>query len=203
MARVRPLSPDEVDPIVHDAMEVQLRQLGVVPNSLLTMAHRPEMAAAWANLTRTVVGPGTVDGPLKQLVALIASSAHGCRYCQAHTAHNASRAGAPAEKIEAVWEAEKRPDLFSEGERAALALAWDAALVPNQVTDEHFTRLRRSFSDEQIVEIMGVIAMFGWLNRWNDTMATPLEEDPLRWATDHIARAGWDAGKHAPLTSRP
>lgn len=196
MARVRPLSPDEVDPVVREAMEVQQRQLGMVPNSLLTMAHRPEMAAAWANLTRTVVGPGTVDGELKQLVALVASSAHGCRYCQAHTAHNASKFGASQEKLAAVWQADEHPELFTEGERAALALGWVAALVPNQATDEHFDRLRRSFSDEQIVELMGVIAMFGWLNRWNDTMATTLEEHPLRWATAHLESTGWQPGPH-------
>lgn len=196
MARVRPLTPDEVDPTVREAMEVQERQLGIVPNSLLTMAHRPEMAAAWANLTRTVVGPGTVDGELKQLVALVASSAHGCRYCQAHTAHNASKSGASEQKIAAVWQADEHRELFTEGERAALALAWVAALVPNQATDEHFDRLRRSFSDEQIVEIVGVIAMFGWLNRWNDTMATTLEEGPLRWATTHLGSTGWEPGRH-------
>ena len=196
MTRVRALSREEVDPLLREAMAKQESQLGLVPESLLTMAHRPRMAAAWANLTATVVGEGTVDRGLKQLVAHVASAAHGCRYCQAHTAHSAERLGVSLEKLEHAFEFDSS-ELFDDAERDALRLAHDAALVPNQVTDEHFERLKRSFSEEQIVEIVGVIAMFGWLNRWNDTMATTLEDHPLHWARTNLApRTGWDAGKH-------
>jgi alkylhydroperoxidase family enzyme len=59
--------------------------------------------------------------------------------------------------------------------------------VPNEATDEHFARLRRWYSDEEIVEIVGVIAAFGWLNRWNDTMATTLEDEPMAWARKRSA----------------
>lgn len=196
MTRIRALSKDEVDPALHDAMAKQESQLGLVPESLLTMAHRPGMAAAWANLTAQVVGPGTVDGGLKQLIAFVASSSHGCRYCQAHTAHNAERLGITTEQLMSAFDAD-RSDAFSDAERAALALARDAAMVPNQVTDEHFERLKHWYSDEQIVEMMGVIAMFGWLNRWNDTMATTLEDHPLQWAESNLASTGWSVGPHA------
>jgi len=197
VTRVPPLSRDEVDPILQEAMATQEGHLGLVPESLLTMAHRPQMAAAWAKLTATVVGEGTVDRGLKQLVAYVASSAHGCRYCQAHTAHSAERYGVPLQKLQSAFEFEQG-DLFDEHEKAALALARDAAMVPNEVTDEHFERLRGHFTVEQIVEIMGVIAMFGWLNRWNDTMATTLEGSPLNWASRALGPAGWEPGRHAP-----
>jgi uncharacterized peroxidase-related enzyme len=185
-----------VDPILQDAIKVQEGHLGLVPESLLTMAHRPKMAAAWANLTATVVGEGTVDRGLKQLVAYVASSAHGCRYCQAHTAHSAERLGIPLAKLQSAFVFEES-DLFDESEKAALALARDAALVPNEVTDAHFERLRRHFTVEQVVEMTGVIAMFGWLNRWNDTMATTLEDSPLNWASRRLAATGWAPEKHA------
>jgi uncharacterized peroxidase-related enzyme len=196
MTRIPPLSKDAVDPLLTEAMAKQQNQLGLVPESLLTMAHRPRMAAAWANLTAEVVGDGTVDRGLKQLVAYVASAAHGCRYCQAHTAHSAERHGVQLAKLQAAFESEAS-DLFGEHERAALALAWDAAMVPNQVTDQHFERLRRHFTNEQIVEITGVIAMFGWLNRWNDTMATTLESHPLHWAQENLSDIGWEVGQHA------
>ena len=48
----------------------------------------------------------------------------------------------------------------------------------------------------QVVEIVGVIAMFGFLNRWNDTFATPLEDEPLEFGEKHLTAQGWDAGKH-------
>ena len=81
-------------------------------------------------------------------------------------------------------------------ERAALDVAVAAGCVPNAVTDEMFLELRKHWSDEQVVEIVGVIAMFGFLNRWNDTFATPLEDEPLHFGETHLAAQGWDAGKH-------
>lgn len=199
MTRIPPLSKEEIeDPAILEAMARQESQLGLVPQSLLTMAHRPSIAAAWARLAGAVTGEGTVDRGLKQLVAYVASATHGCRYCQAHTGHRAEAFGVDLEKIQSAFEFETS-ELFSELERDALRLARDGALVPNDVTDEHFECLRRWFSDEQIVEIVAVIAMFGWLNRWNDTMATTLEDHPLHWAEESLARrTGWDAGQHGP-----
>jgi uncharacterized peroxidase-related enzyme len=173
--------------------------LGVLPNSTLTMAHRPEIMRAFAELNEAVMGEGgTVPGGLKQLVVLVASSSAGCAYCQAHTSHVAERRGVPAEKIEAVWEFEASP-LFTPAERAALRVARGAGRVPNEVTDEDVADLRRHFDDGQVVEIVAAIAVFGFLNRWNDTTATTLESSPLAFARDHLAHAGWDAGKHAAM----
>jgi hypothetical protein len=88
--------------------------------------------------------------------------------------------------------------LFSDADRAALRLAHHAALVPNAVTDEDFEELRGHFDDGEIVELMTMIALFGFLNRWNDTLATDLEATPLALASDVIGPAGWEPGKHAP-----
>jgi uncharacterized peroxidase-related enzyme len=195
MTRIPPLSKDEVDPILHEAMKKQEGQLGLVPESLLTMAYKPRMAAAWANLTAEIVGDGVVERGLKQLVAYVASATHGCRYCQAHTGHAAQRNGVDVEKVQSAFEYETSP-LFTDAERAALDYAHNAALVPNGVTDEHFARLKEHFTNEQIVEITSVIAMFGWLNRWNDTMATTLEDHPLHWASENLGESGWEVGRH-------
>ncbi len=170
--------------------------IGVLPNSTLTMAHRPAIAEAFAKLNETVMGPGRVDAGLKQLVVLVTSAAATCAYCQAHTSHVAGLRGVPTEKIEAVWEFETS-DHFSAAERAALRVALGAGRVPNEVTDEQFADLREHFDDEQIVELVAAICVFGFLNRWNDTMATALESSPLAFARDHLAAGGWEVGKHA------
>jgi hypothetical protein len=59
-----------------------------------------------------------------------------------------------------------------------------------------FDELRHHWDEGQIVEIIGIIAMFGFLNRWNDTFATPLEDEPLEFGEEHLADKGWSAGKH-------
>jgi hypothetical protein len=68
--------------------------------------------------------------------------------------------------------------------------------VPNAATDEMFAEMRKHWSEEQIVEIVGVIAMFGFLNRWNDTLATPLEDEPIEIGEKYLASHGWSPGKH-------
>lgn len=171
--------------------------LGVLPNSTLTMAHRPEIMRAFAELNEVVMGPGCVDAGLKQLVVMMASSAAGCAYCQAHTSHVAADRGVAIDKIEAVFDFETSP-LFGDAERAALRVARGAGRVPNEVTDGQMEDLQRHFDDEQVVEIVAAIAVFGFLNRWNETMATTLESSPLAFAQEHLTDQGWDAGKHRP-----
>jgi alkylhydroperoxidase family enzyme len=94
-----------------------------------------------------------------------------------------------------VWEYRTSP-LYSEAERVALDFALAASAVPNEVTDQSFAELRRHWNDTQVVEIVAVIAMFGFLNRWNDTLATPLEAEPIEVGERYLAPHGWDAAKH-------
>jgi uncharacterized peroxidase-related enzyme len=195
MPHVKPIAREALEKYEPFFQAAEQMMGGFVPNSLFTMAHRPEILEAFMVLAGTVNGPGTVDPGLKQLVAYVASNAAGCRYCQAHTSTHAAHAGVPAEKVEHAFEFETHP-AFSDAERAALRLARDAALVPNLVEVEHFKALRRHFDEPQIVELVAVCALFGFLNRWNDTMSTELEGIPRSFAERHLGAAGWDVGKH-------
>ena len=67
---------------------------------------------------------------------------------------------------------------------------------PNGVTDEDFTELLTHFEERQALEIVSVIALFGFLNRWNDTLATKLEDVPGDIAGRLLDERGWTAGKH-------
>jgi uncharacterized peroxidase-related enzyme len=170
------------------------RTLSFVPNSLFTMARRPEILEAFSELITTIWNTGSLPKELKPLIAIVSSVAAGCRYCQAHEAVDARERGVDDEKIAAIWDFE-RSDRYSDAERAALRFARDASLVPNEVTPAHFVALREHWNDGQIVEMLAVIGLFGFLNRWNDTMATELEPEPLGFAS---ARYGsrWEPGKH-------
>ena len=169
--------------------------MGFVPDSMLTMAHWPELLQSFGALGATVLGSGEVEPGLKQLVAFVVSNAAGCRYCQAHTSATAERRGVSAEKINAAFEFDTSKH-FSEAERAALRVAAHAGMVPNAVTESHMQTLRTHFTPKQVVEIVGVISLFGFLNRWNDTMATSLEAHPKEFGEAHLAIHGWQAGKH-------
>lgn len=196
MALVDPL------PLGHDAGVVELSRLfhetlGFVPNSVLTMQRRPQIAQAFIALNRAVMANSArVTSEQKRLIALLASSAAGCRYCQAHAALAATRYGAGAERLRELWDFRVSP-LFTDAERAAFEFALAAAAVPNAVTPALAADLHRHWDDGEIVEILGVIALFGFLNRWNDSMATTLEEVGLSAGARHLGQDGWTAGKHA------
>jgi len=194
MPHLDPL-PWEANPQFRERFQHYQDTRGFVPNSILTMQRRPAIAQAFMDLNRAVLYEGTVSEELKMLVSLITSQASGCRYCQAHMTNLASIYKASDEKIRAVWEFETST-LFSAAERAALRLAFHAALVPNEAGAEHFDELKKHFDEGQIVEIVATIALFGYLNRWNDTMATTLETRAVEVAERAIGAVGWTAGKH-------
>ncbi|MES2787366.1 MAG: carboxymuconolactone decarboxylase family protein [Pseudomonadota bacterium] len=195
MPRLQPLPP-ETTPELKGHFDFFLGTLGFTPNSVLTMQRKPKLVQAFAQLNAAVMDPdGEVELGFRRLVGHLASKAAGCLYCQAHTLLGAHNFGVSDEKLADVWNYASSP-LYSERERVALDFALAAAAQPNAVTDELFTRLQAHWSDNQIVEILGVVAMFGFLNRWNDTMATPLEHVPLQIAQQAAGEHGWAPGKH-------
>lgn len=199
MPLVAPL-PTDHDPEVAQLALFFNQTLGFPPNSVLTMMRRPALARAFTELNRAVMdNHGRVTSELKRLIGHIASTTAGCRYCEAHTIRAAQRfgakEGADERRLREVWSYATSP-LFTDAERAALDFARGAASVPNDVTAEVASALRAFWDDGEIVEITGVIALFGFLNRWNDSMATELEgaavADGERW----LVGRGWGVGKH-------
>ncbi len=192
--RLEPLPPD---PGLNDVFSLFDCVGTIIPNAVLIMQRRPKILRAYVQMMAAVSDPETseVDAGLKRLIAHVASRGAGCRYCMSHTAALARGSGIDDAKLDAVWEYLTSP-LYTEAERIALDVALAAGGVPNGVTDEMFAKLRKHWSDGQIVEIVAVIALFGFLNRWNDTLATPLEDEALAVGERYLAPHGWEPGKH-------
>ncbi|ATW02850.1 carboxymuconolactone decarboxylase family protein [Sphingorhabdus sp. YGSMI21] len=197
MTRIRPLSLAELPGETQAALKFSENLMGYVPNSVMTMAHWPELLAAFRGLVSVIYGESAIDNGLKRMIGAVVSAAAGCRYCMAHTTLGARDVGVDEEKVKAVWDYQTS-DLFSAAERAALDLAFAAGQVPNAATDRHFAALDAHYDDRQKTEIMAVISMFGFLNRWNDTLATGLEDKPLDSASTLFTPDQWQAGPHRP-----
>lgn len=196
MARIEPLGIEDLPVEARPILEYAQQLMGFVANDVLTMARWPELLLAMQQLVAVIYGPGRLDDGLKRLIGMVASAAAGCRYCQAHTAHGTSLvAGVSREKVSAVWDFENS-ELFDDRERAALRIARGAGQTPSAVTDAEFADLRRHFGEREVMEIMGIICLFGFLNRWNDTVATELESVPFNFATEHLPADSWSPGKH-------
>jgi len=199
MAFLEPLAP-ESHPELTETFDHFRRILGFVPNSLLTMQRRPAIVRAFSELTAAVMDPdGSVDPAFKRLLAHFASRASGCQYCQAHSLVAAGISGISEAKLEAVWEY-TTSELYSDAERAALDFALAAGSVPNGVDEALVARMKRYWSDDQIVEILAAVCLYGFLNRWNDSLATDLEAAPRELGERLLAPGGWDGKRHAGET---
>lgn len=196
MTRIDPLTDEQMGDSI-DFLKPTIERLGFLPNSQRIMAHKPELLFGINELYKAIMHRSEDSLPpgLLYLVGNASSLAAGCMYCVAHSGGAASHNGIEDEKIAAIWEFETS-DLFSEAERAAIRFAQASSTVPNMVTDEDFAELREHFTDYQIIELLSIICLYGFFNRWNDTLATPLEGGPKAYAEKAIAAAGWTPGKH-------
>ncbi len=192
---VAPISP-EGNPELQELVKFFNETLGFCPNSVLTMQIRPEIANAFINLNMAVMANhGRVTSALKRLVGYMTSYVAGCRYCQAHTIRAAERYGSEKDKLDHIWEY-KTYAAFTEAERAALDFAVASSSIPNGVSDEIAEEMRKHWDDGEIVEILGVVSLFGYLNRWNDSMGTQLEDGAIESGEKYLAKEGWSVGKH-------
>lgn len=193
---VSPLDGSE-DAKLREMADFYQETLGFTPTSLFTMMRRPRIANAFLEMNQAVMeNQGRVTSALKRLIAYLSSMTTGCRYCEAHAIRAAERYGAVNEQLENIWEYKTHP-AFTEAERAALDLAIAASQVPNAVNDAIAENMRQHWDEGEIVEIMGVIALFGYLNRWNDSMGTQLEDPAADSANQYLGKHGWNRGKHA------
>jgi uncharacterized peroxidase-related enzyme len=194
--RIEPLLPEQT-PELAETFDKFRETLGFVPNSMLILQRKPKLVRAMAQLLAEVWEPdGEVDRAFKRLIAHVASRTAGCQYCMAHTAGGALFFGIDPAKVADICDFRTSPR-YSEAERVALDFAIAAASVPNGVTEEMFADVRKHWGESQIVEIVAVVAVFGFLNRWNDTMGTPLEAEPIAVGRKYLASHGWSVGKHA------
>ena len=195
MPLVKPLSNIE-DKETQELVTFFNETLGFCPNSVLTMQKKPHLAQAFVNLNKAVMdNAGSISSEFKRIIAYISSNTAGCRYCQAHTIRAAERYGGEKERLEQAWDFENS-SLFSEAEKVALRFTKAASSVPVNTSQELEQLLQHHWDETDILEIMSVIALFGYLNRWNDVMGTSLEKD-AKDSAESILQNQWDIGKHA------
>ncbi len=195
MAHIAPLALEDVDPAIRDSLAAMEETIGYIPRGQLTMARRPALVEA-VGVMLAAVRSGSVERDLKSLVSLAVDIAADCSHTQSHSAFRAASNGIPVEKLHAVYAFEES-DMLTAREKAALRLARDGSVVPTRVTSEHFEALREWFDEGEIVELVAVISWRGFLNHWNNIVATQTHPVPAGFAREHLGVVGWEPGKHA------
>lgn len=186
MPRISRLERRQVAPELREVYDRFLRERGNVPYFFRTLAHRPEIFRTATAHMQAVLNTGTLPTKLKELVVVRTSQLNCTAYCLASHTAISLRLGWTPEHIEALkdW---RTSTLFSEAEKEALQLAEAMTLSSHDYGEEEFDRLKRFYSEGEIVELMAAIGLFNYFNRFNNL----LQMEPTRPASaEELAEAG-------------
>lgn len=173
---VRPVQREDVPELEAVFLSIE-NNLGFIPNGIMTMAKNPALAQAFGGLFKCLSQFHHIGVELKWAIATISSNAAGCHYCQGHFSHIASRLQVNRNKILAAFEFETS-SYYNDQERAALRFAFACSTSPAHLKAAHYQELGQFYSEQAVVEIAAVIAICGFLNRWNTAMDSELEAEP-------------------------
>jgi uncharacterized peroxidase-related enzyme len=169
MPRIALIDPEQAGPEVKETYEQRLK--GKPGNAQKALAHRPELLKNFLGFYASV--GRSLERKLYELIYIRVSIINGCRYCLQHHIASSKRIGLTPED----WSDLKEGHFsrFGEKERAALAYAEKLTRAPHDVTDADFNRLKRHFSDPEIVDLHLLTGLANLTNRFTDPLGLELE----------------------------
>ena len=122
-----------------------------------------------------VIAQSPLPKSTQELVGLRASQINGCGWCTDLHTKEAAAAGETAVRLSlvAAW---RESTVFSEAERAALALAEEGTRLADAhhgVSDETWAQVRKHYDDDQIAALISLVALINAANRFNVIARNP------------------------------
>jgi alkylhydroperoxidase family enzyme len=138
----------------------------VVQPTAAASNHAGVLVAMGALETAVEKGWNKLDLTLRWLAVEIASGHIGCSWCVDYGYYEGMNWGVEPAKVRAAlhW---RESDLFDERERAVLEYAEQATSTPVNIPEELVARLHSYFSDAEIVELAGWVALENFRSRFN------------------------------------
>jgi uncharacterized peroxidase-related enzyme len=169
MARIALIENENATPEVKEIYEKALR--GKPGNAQKALAHRPEMLKNFLPFYASV--GRSLDRKLYEMIYLCVSFINGCNYCQQHHVASSKRVGLTPED----WRALKDGNYarFTEKEQSALAYAEKLTRTPQGITDADFEKLKKHFSDAEIVDLHLLVGLTNLTNRFTDPLGLEVE----------------------------
>ena len=165
-ARIALVSDDRAGLLARAAYRYSKREFGAVTEPLRLFAHHPQILSGYAGLEYATEKADRVPKRLKLLAATKAAALAGCEFCMDIGSMLTGKEGVSEEQLRAL-PAYSTSDLFSEDEKLVLDLAVGMSRTPVDVPDELFERLRARFDEEQLVELVGSIALENYRARFD------------------------------------
>lgn len=163
MALILSLEKNQVKDITQEIYENFEKETGKAPEWVKVMAHRAEILKEFVELFKTIMGKGDIESVLKWKIALIVSKTLKCPFCVDVSENMLKKLGATEEMIEEIKS-------LSTEESEILELVKDVTLDGHLDDPQLFERLKGKFNESQIVEIISVMGLFNYINRFNNTL---------------------------------
>ena len=136
----------------------------------------PELLDAMTTLSTAAAKD--VEAELGELIKIRASQINHCAFCLDMHTRDARKHGVSDQKLDVIAAWEEAGDLFTERERAALALTEAITnLADDGVPDDVYARAAEVFDDRELGQ---VIAMAVTINAWNRINVTVRLQIPRR-----------------------
>ena len=108
---------------------------------------------------------GEIESYLKWKIAYVISQTLKCKFCVDVTGRMLKKMGASDELIKQI----SNVDNLTEDEKQILELVKDVTLDGHLDKPEIFNQLRKKLTEAQLVELVSVIGLFNYINRFNNT----------------------------------
>jgi len=163
MALISSLEKNKIEEVAKEIYDKFEKDTGKVPEWVKVMAHRPEILKEFIELFKMIMGEGKIEPLLKWKIALIVSKTLKCPFCVDVTEKMLKKLGASEGIIEEI-------EKLSDKDKEILELVKDVTLDGHLDQPGLFEKLKEKFDESQIVEIISVMGLFNYINRFNNTL---------------------------------
>ncbi len=164
MAIIKSLEKNEVEETAKEVYEKFEKDSGKVPEWVKVMAHNPKVVKEFTELFKVIMKEGYIEPSLRWKIAYIVSNTLKCPFCVDVTGKMLETMGASSEVLEQIKEGKDLP----EEEKQVLELVKEVTAKATCNT-ELLEKLKAKFSEAELVEIVSIIGLFNYINRFNNT----------------------------------
>jgi len=165
MAIISSLEKNQASELVREIYNDFEEEGKKTPEWVKVMAHRPEILKEFFELFQIVMGKGEVEKTMKWKIAYKVSETLRCSFCVDVTSKMLKKMGATDEEIKEVKELKN----LSDKEKETLELVKEVTLKAYVCNEELFEKMKKDFSEPEIVEVISIVGLFNYINRFNNT----------------------------------
>jgi uncharacterized peroxidase-related enzyme len=167
--RVSDVPPERVPPDVRNVYLEFASGYGTFRDQVGVLAHVPSAVKHLPAMLLELRKQKNVSYRYIELAIVAVSKLNKCDYCVGHHAPLLAVEGVSAEGIARVLDYADNPEL-TEVDKLVVEYAIAVTNTPQRIGDGLFERLRKHFTEAQMVELTLRIALCGFFNRFNDAL---------------------------------